>query len=157
MSAVEVARVTGFEGAGEIVLKCENGPTGAPVSLPLAGGVALIGPWVSSSPAMNLVRRPSIHDPSLLTPGFPALRPPIRLAGLVDGSPVSRSCKSSRLLRKGREMREVPVLPTFEADSTAVQYLINQLCTTESEVDIPFSQIVISKLCRPPSSMKLVG
>ena len=94
MSVLEVARVIGMLGFGEMVEKWENGPTG---TSPWAGTGLLAGFASGSSPAMNLVRRPSIHEPSLSRPGLGARREPMAVGGSMDGVPVRRSSKSSRL------------------------------------------------------------
>lgn len=50
----------------------------------------------SSSPAIKVVNRPPIHDPSLSNPGLVGcLRVESPLAGSIDGEPVKRSIRSS--------------------------------------------------------------
>jgi hypothetical protein len=74
----------------------------------------------SSSPAMNLVSRPSSHDPSLSRPGFAvAFRADKFLAGSTDGEPVNRSIKSSIDAVCCDDKRAGLFLMALEADSTA--------------------------------------
>ena len=121
-SAADVFRDTPPDAAGEIVEKCEKGPTGASESLLGAAGTGFAGIEASSSPAINLVSRPSIQDP-IPAPDF-VFRPPISLAGLVEGVPVKRSVKSSRLAASAGANGDAAFLLGLEDVSTAVQYLI---------------------------------
>lgn len=123
-SRVEPFRDAISDIAGEMVLKCENGPMGAAgVPFEVVGG-ALTGTAASSSPAINLVSRPSIHEPIVSSPAlFPGLRPAKAFAGLADGVPVNRSFRSSRLDIIRADTAPVAIFPVFDAASTALQYL----------------------------------
>jgi hypothetical protein len=115
----------------EMVLKWEKGPAFAPSDGATFAVDVLEAP--SSSPAINFVSRPSIHDPSLSKPGFVvALRPPSRFTGLEDGVPLSLSRRSSRLACRVRGRTEGPFLPIFDPVWTALQYLgapISDVCS----------------------------
>jgi hypothetical protein len=116
-------RLTSDDRLGEIEAKWLNGPTGADLSL--ASGIGFgAAAGVSSSPAMNLVNRPSSHDPSLSKPGLAvAFRAERFLAGSIEGEPVNRSIKSSREAVWCEESRAGPFLIALDAVSTAWQYL----------------------------------
>ena len=95
-SGTLVLRLTSADWPGEIDAKWLKGPTGADLSFGSRIGMAAGAAEESSSPAMNLVRRPSSQEPSLSKPGLAvALRAERFLAGSMDGEPVRRSSKSS--------------------------------------------------------------
>lgn len=120
-STAEVLRETPLEAAGEMVEKCEKGPMGASESLLGTAGMGFAGVVESSSPAMNLVSRPSIQDP-MPAPDF-VFRVPISLTGLVEGVPVKRSVRSSKLAKRAGDRNCGAFLLGLEDTSTAVQYL----------------------------------
>jgi hypothetical protein len=111
-----------------MVEKWENGPIGASAfaSFVTAATIGFAEDASPSSPAINLVRRPSIHDPIPAPPL--AFRPPNDRAGLAEGVPVSRSLRSSRLASRAGGKTDAPFFAGLAAASTAAQYLTISLC-----------------------------